>query len=125
MKTFLVAFLVAHTALAQSTPTDVPFAAKTIDGHAKFLLNDQVIELEFGTGLFINDLGIIRLQEAFDKSHKDLVGKQVENAQLKQELDKIVENPPLNIKTAILIAVGALVVGAATAVGITVAVTKK
>jgi hypothetical protein len=121
----LVALLVSSLAFGQevAVPSDAPVMATVKSGTAQVTIEGQDVLVSLPSGTFINDLGMSRLNKTFKALQIDLIEAKAQNETLRTRVDEIAADPPLNLKAVLLIAGGALLVGAGVGAGVAVAVT--
>lgn len=126
MKTVALLLCLAVPAYAQEAmPSDKPLTVNVKSGQA-IALDDSGKEFSVSlpSGLFINDAGLLKLNGLFVQAQTDNIELRTQNDVLRAKVDELAAEPTLSVKAVVLIAVGALVVGAGAAVGITLAVQK-
>lgn len=126
MKTVALMMCLAVPAYAQEAmPSDKPLTVNVKSGQA-VAIDDSGKEFSvlLPSGLFINDAGLLKLNGLFVQAQTDNIELRTQNDVLRAKVDELAAEPTLSVKAVVLIAVGALVVGAGAAVGITLAVQK-
>lgn len=122
--------LLARVAFAQippqvpleTLPSDRPYLAEVKSGEAVVVTDEGERIMILPPGAFLNDKGMRKMESLFKEAQLNLVDARAQNEALRKRVDELAAEPTLNIPVVIAIAAGALVVGAGTAVGITLAV---
>lgn len=116
-KLIAIICLVSLPVFGEELPSDAPVAAKIKGGLATIEIDGVDVEYKLPEGLFLNALAVQNVEEFVKNGQKENAALLAENGALKKDLDRLVADPPLNLKTVAIIAAGALLVGAGLGAG--------
>lgn len=109
----------------EAMPSDKPLTVNVKSGQAIAVDDDgKEFSVLLPSGLFVNDAGLLKLNGLFVQAQTTNIELRTQNDVLRAKVDELAAEPTLSVKAVVLIAVGALVVGAGTAVGVTLALQK-
>lgn len=102
----------------ETIPSDVPIIATVKSGTAVVAYSGGEQQVNLVPGSFINDVGMGKLNKTFQTLQLNLIEAKAQNEALRTRVDEIAADPPLNLKTVLIIAGCSLAVGAAAGAGI-------
>lgn len=112
----LVPMLAAH-AQAVLPPAEEQDAPRMIQLKGGTGTLEDGTSVPLAPGAFINDAGMIRLQEMVSSCQVQLVQLGEQNKRMRAEVDRVNDDPWVSVRTVLLVAAGGLVVGAGAGVG--------
>lgn len=130
LKAVLMLCLLAPVVLGQeaqpleAVPSDVPIIASVKSGTAVVADGEGERSVTLVPGAYINALGMQKLGKSFQGLQVDLIEAKAQNEALRTRVDEIAADPPLNLKTVLIIAGCSLLAGAGIGAGVALAVTK-